>query len=173
MKRGIGIKIVGKLRAFFMKYKFEIGKKNTFGKSVKLFGPRKTIFTGERVMIYRGTELCSNKGNPIKVGSDSFINQRCIVRPNVEIGDHVSIGPMTSIITDSHEIGSSKRRAGKSNYNKTTIENGCWIGASVTILGGVTIGSGSIVAAGAVVTKSVPENALVAGVPAQVIRYLN
>lgn len=173
MKRGIGIKIVGKLRAFFMKYKFEIGKKNSFGKSVKFSGPRNTVTTGERVMIYRGTELCSNKGNPIKVGSDSFINQRCIVRPNVEIGTHVSIGPMTSIITDSHEIGTAARRAGKSSYPKIFIGDGCWIGASVTILGGVNIGSGSVVAAGSVVTKNVPANSLVAGVPARVIRYLD
>lgn len=173
MKRGISINVTGRLRALFNKIRFLIGSKNTFGKSVKLAGPRNTIITGDRVMIYRGTELCSNEGNPIRVGSDSFINQRCIVRPNVAIGTHVSIGPMTSIITDSHEMGSSKRRAGKSTYNKIIIKNGCWIGASVTILGGVTVGAGSVVAAGAVVTKDVPENAIVAGVPARVIRYLD
>ncbi len=66
-----------------------------------------------------------------------------------------------------------RRRAGRSIAAPVVIEPGSWIGARATILGGVTIGEGAVVAAGAVVTRSVPPDTLVGGVPATVIRELD
>ena len=69
-------------------------------------------------------------------------------------------------MTGSHQTGPSERRAGAGTAKEIVVESGCWIGARVLVLGGVTIGAGSIVAAGAVVTRDVAPNTLVAGVPA-------
>ena len=87
-------------------------------------------------------------------------------------GSNVNIGPFTKLISDSHELGGPSRRAGKFFADPIVVGDGAWIGASVTVLGGVTIGAGAVVAAGAVVTRDVPANALVAGVPAKVIKHL-
>jgi acetyltransferase-like isoleucine patch superfamily enzyme len=82
------------------------------------------------------------------------------------------IGPNVNIITAAHPLQPSKRRAyveGK----PIVIETNVWIATAATILGGVTVGENSVVGAGAVVTKDVPANSFVAGVPARVIRPLD
>ena len=109
---------------------------------------------------------------PVQIGNNVYLNYNVDVRKNTFIGDNVNIGPNTLIISDSHEIGNKFKRAGKSTFKDIIIQDGCWIGANVTILGGVTIGNGSIIAAGSVVTKDVSLNTLVGGVPAKVIRKL-
>ena len=91
----------------------------------------------------------------------------------VRIKDRCDVGPGVEFVTGGHEIGTTQRRAGKGTAEAIVIEAGCWIGAKALILGGVTIGMGSIVAAGAVVTENVPPNTLVAGVPARTKRELN
>lgn len=123
---------------------------------------------GKKNRICKG---CKFNG-PVQIGNNVYLNYNVDVRQNTSIGDNVIIGPNTLIISDSHEIGNQLKRAGKSTFKNIRIQNGCWIGANVTILGGITVGDGSIVAAGAVVTKDVPPNTLVAGVPAKVIREL-
>lgn len=81
------------------------------------------------------------------------------------------IGPNVSIITSGHPLEPSRRRDGVTAA-PIVIERNVWIAAGATIIGGVTVGENSVVAAGAVVTKDVPPNSLVAGVPAKVIRML-
>lgn len=71
-----------------------------------------------------------------------------------------------------HEIGSQEKRAGAQKYEPIKIGDGCWIGANSTILGGVTIGAGSVVAAGAVVVRDIEENCVYAGVPARKVKEL-
>jgi acetyltransferase-like isoleucine patch superfamily enzyme len=83
----------------------------------------------------------------------------------------VLIGPNVSIITSGHPLEPSQRRAGVTAV-PIVIERNVWIAAGATIIGGVTVGENSVVAAGAVVTRDVPANSLVAGVPAKVIRSL-
>ena len=91
----------------------------------------------------------------------------------VTIGDRVSIGPGVKIFTGTHTLGpGSNRRHHKLISMAVTIEDGCWIGLGASILPGVTIGRGSVVSAGAVVTESVPPNSYVAGNPARVVRSL-
>lgn len=90
----------------------------------------------------------------------------------VTIGDWVRIGHNVSLLTISHEIGPVWFRAGKSEFGPIRIGNGVWIASRVTILPGVSIGEGSVVAAGSLVTRDVPANTLVAGVPARAMRTL-
>ena len=90
----------------------------------------------------------------------------------IRIGTDCDIAPQVMFVTGSHAIGNDMRRAGEGKSAPIIIGNGCWLGARVTVLGGVTIGSGAIVAAGALVTRDVPPHTLVGGVPARFIRSL-
>jgi acetyltransferase-like isoleucine patch superfamily enzyme len=76
------------------------------------------------------------------------------------------------LITGAHQIGDEYQRARDLNPEPINIEEGVWLGARCIILPGVTVGRGAVVAAGAIVTKDVPPNKLVAGVPAKVIKSL-
>jgi maltose O-acetyltransferase len=111
----------------------------------------------------------------LAVGCDTRFNIGCILDlyGYIKIGDHVSFGPQVLILTGEHEIGDSERRIGALSQATVTIGDGCWIGARATILPGVTISAGSVVAAGAVVTHDVPPNTVVGGVPAKVLRTLD
>lgn len=112
-------------------------------------------------------------GRDLRVGRKVFINQCCTIydMSGVHIGDDVMIGPNVSIITTGHALKPSERRA-YVEAKPIVIENGVWIAAGATIIGGVTIGENSVIAAGSVVTRDVPANSMAAGVPARVIRSL-
>jgi maltose O-acetyltransferase len=90
----------------------------------------------------------------------------------ITFGDLVAVGQQAMLLTTSHEMGPPGRRAAAAYTRPIVIESGVWLGARCMILPGVTIGAGAVVAAGAVVTKNVPPNALVGGVPARVLREL-
>jgi maltose O-acetyltransferase len=112
----------------------------------------------------------------VEVGANSWVGLDVVfysqVGSTIRIGADCDIGPANIFVTGSHLIGDRFRRAGIGRSAPITIGNGCWLGARVTVLGGVTIGEGAIVAAGAVVTSDVPSNTLVGGVPARIIRSL-
>jgi len=113
-------------------------------------------------------------GNEIRIGRNVFINQNCTFYDlgGLDIGDDVMIGPNVSIITTGHPLDPSQRRSvtiGK----PIVIERNVWIAVGAIIIGGVTIGKNSVVAAGSVVTKNVPPNTLVGGNPARVIRSIS
>lgn len=112
-------------------------------------------------------------GLEIRVGQRVFINQNCTLYDfaAIDIGDDVMIGPNVSLLTEGHPVAPSQRRAcvvGK----PIVIERNVWIAAGATIIGGVTVGENSVVAAGSVVTRDVPPNTLVGGNPARVIRAI-
>lgn len=110
----------------------------------------------------------------LRIGRDCWINvaARFDLSATVEIGDRVAIGQEALILTNSHEIGPSESRAGRLANRTVRIGDGTWLGARVVVLPGVTIGAGAIVAAGSVVTRDVPADILVAGVPAVPVRDL-
>jgi len=112
-------------------------------------------------------------GENIRVGRNVFINQNCTIYDlgGVAIADDVMIGPNVNIITSGHPLEPSQRRAGVT-AKPIAIERNVWIAAGATIIGGVTVGENSVVAAGAVVTRDVPPNTLVGGNPARVIRSI-
>ena len=110
------------------------------------------------------------------IGEATWLSPRVIfyTHPDaqIKIGSRCDIGHGVEFIPGSHLIGTSSRRAGKGTAKPIEIGDGCWIGAKSVILGGVRIGVGSFVAAGSVVTRNVPDNVMVAGVPARIKRDL-
>lgn len=111
----------------------------------------------------------------LTVGEGCWINMGCFLNLGapISIGNSVAIGQQVMILTDTHAIGDPMRRAGALQAAPVQIEDGAWLGARCTILPGVTIGKGAVVAAGAVVTKSVPPHVLVGGTPARILRELS
>ena len=112
-------------------------------------------------------------GADTRIGRNVFINQNCTLYDlgGIDIGDDVMIGPNVSLITSGHPIEPSRRQA-FTIAKPIVIERNVWIAAGATIIGGVTVGENSVVAAGSVVTKNVPPNTLVGGNPARVIRLI-
>lgn len=114
-------------------------------------------------------------GWDVTVGRGTFINRGVYFDLNspVSIGDRVHIANHVRFITSNHEISDRSQRAGRIVSAPISVGNGAWIGANAVILPGVRVGEGSIVAAGAVVTRDVPDDVLVGGVPARIIRSLS
>ncbi|WP_409022221.1 DapH/DapD/GlmU-related protein [Dellaglioa sp. P0083] len=112
-------------------------------------------------------------GKHISFGKNIFINQNVtfIDLGGIVIEDDVLIGPMSRIITVNHLTDPKKRRG--LLVQPVRIKRNVWVGANVTILPGVTIGENSIIAADSTVTKDIPENCIVAGTPAKVIKKIN
>tara|TARA_B100001939_G_scaffold347979_1_gene371780 strand:+ start:19039 stop:19575 length:537 start_codon:yes stop_codon:yes gene_type:complete len=109
----------------------------------------------------------------IRVGNNSEFGQHCLIHADVTIGDDVIMGPNVKIYSRNHIMTSVEepiRTQGKET-KPTVIGNDVWIGANVIILPGVTVHDHAVIAAGAIVTKDVPEFAVVGGNPAKVIKY--
>jgi acetyltransferase-like isoleucine patch superfamily enzyme len=113
-------------------------------------------------------------GFHIEVGENFFANYNFIVLDGnyVRIGNNVWIAPNVGIYAAGHPLDMEDRIAGWEYAHPVTIGDNVWIGGSVSIIGGVTIGENSVVAAGSVVVRDVPPNTLVAGNPARVIRTI-
>jgi acetyltransferase-like isoleucine patch superfamily enzyme len=111
-------------------------------------------------------------GIDTRIGRNVFVNQNCTFYDlgGLDIADDVMIGPNVSLITSGHPVEPSRRR--DTIAKPIAIERNVWIATGATIIGGVTVGENSVVAAGAVVTKDVPPNTLVGGNPARVIRSI-
>ncbi len=113
--------------------------------------------------------ICSD----LIAGPYSFVGPRAQICPNVQIGAYTMLGPDVMIIGGDHlfdKPGTPIIFSGRPAMPQTTIGADCWLGARSTIIAGVSIGDGAIVAAGAVVTRDVEENTIVAGMPARTIR---
>lgn len=110
----------------------------------------------------------------LTIGQRCWFNVGCFfdLGASITIGDQVAFGHHVVVLTGSHEVGPPAQRAARLYTKPVTIGNGAWLGARCTILPGVTIGAGAIVAAGAVVNRDVPPNTLVAGIPARVVKSL-
>ena len=108
----------------------------------------------------------------ISIGAFSFVNRDCMIESGVQIGNWVQVAQGVRMITTTHEVEGSGHRAGAIRHERVSIEDGAWLGASVTVLPGVVIGRGCIVAAGAVVTKDCAPDGLYAGVPARRVKDL-
>ncbi|RXZ78249.1 acyltransferase [Paenibacillaceae bacterium] len=110
----------------------------------------------------------------LHVGKRSFINYGCYFEnlAHVKIGNGCSIAMEVMFCTASHLIGAPDQRAGEVDAKPIIVGNGTWIGTRSTILGGVTIGEGCIIAANSLVNKDCEPNSIYAGVPARKIRQL-
>ena len=115
------------------------------------------------------TPFICDFGNRVKFGKGVFINHSAILSASggIEFEDGSMAAPGLRIATINHDMN---ERHAIYTYGKVTVKKNAWIGMNVTICPGVTIGEYAVVAAGAVVTRDVPDYAVVGGVPAKVIR---
>lgn len=125
---------------------------------------------GKHVNIEHGAFFAS--GKDITIGNHSGLGIGCRVAGPLEIGDDVMMAPGVTIVTQNHETSDLTRpmRLQTAPKYKVTIGNDVWIGANVIILPGITVGNGAIIAGGAVVTKDVPDYAVVGGNPARILK---
>jgi len=128
----------------------------------KIIDPSTTLFT----------PLYTNLGAFTTIGKNVFINHACsfLDLGGITIEDNVLIGPRVNIVTESHPLDPEDRKALMTK--PVTIKRGAWIGAAATILPGVTVGENAVVAAGSVVSRDVPPNAVVAGIPAKILKSI-
>lgn len=112
-------------------------------------------------------------GRNIEIGEECFLNMGCtfIDDVKIKIGNKVAFGPGVTIATVGHPIHPDYRRL--MYGSPVTIEENCWIGANTTICPGITIGKNSVIGAGSVVTKDIPENSVAVGNPCKVIRKIS
>ncbi|MBS2025561.1 MAG: acyltransferase [Deltaproteobacteria bacterium] len=110
----------------------------------------------------------------LSIGENCVVNGPAFVDLSaaVTLGDRVSVGHHTIFVTADHDIGPAHFRSGPVKPRPIRIGNGCLIGARVTILPGVSIGEGAVIAPGAMVGADVPANKLAAGSPARVVKSL-
>lgn len=111
-------------------------------------------------------------GKNITVGKNVFINACCHFQDHggVSLGDGCQIGHNVVFATLNHGLAPEDRQT--TYPAPITLGKNVWVGSNSTILQGVTIGDNAVIAAGAVVTKDVPENTIVGGVPARIIRKI-
>lgn len=127
---------------------------------------------GKRCTIYPDVWIFPGKG--LNIGNDVDLALGVIITTNggVFIGDRVLIGYRAQILSANHRIPENRKSIFAAGHvtKKVSIGDDCWIGANSIILPGVTIGEGAVVAAGSIVTKDIPPFAIVAGIPAKIIR---
>ena len=140
---------------------------------------RKGVSIGSNVTIRKNTIIdCTGVirelGEGLTIGNNVGISQNAFiqVRGMVEIGSNIMFGPGVSIFSENHDYSDAQKLFIEQPVNRKGVKlcDNIWVGANSTILDGVTIGEGVIIAAGSVVTKDVPPNCIVGGVPAKIIK---
>ena len=113
-------------------------------------------------------------GYNIELGENFYSNHNLVILDcaMVKFGDNVFIGPNCGFYTAEHPLDAETRNKGLEFAKPIIVGNNVWIGGGVHIVSGVTIGNNVVIAAGAVVTKDIPDNCVVAGVPAKVIKKI-
>ena len=113
-------------------------------------------------------------GCHFKVGKNFYANHGCTILDcaMITVGDNCLLAPHVVISSAGHPLNAKRRAAGDEFAKPIVIGDNCWIGASVTICPGVTIGNDVVIGAGAVVTKDIPDSCVVAGVPARILRTI-
>lgn len=177
------INVMCKLSSFlpksFRSYLFQLFrmKKGKSGLAIRyILMKTLAIQCGDNVSIHPGVYIL--KPDNLKIGNNVSIHPMCYIDAtgHITIGNDVSIAHGVTIMSTSH-MYTEKGIPIKDQpitYEKTTIDNDIWIGAKATILAGISISKGSVIAAGAVVTKSLTmDNIIVAGVPATTLKFRN
>ncbi|RFU22105.1 acyltransferase [Geodermatophilus marinus] len=110
----------------------------------------------------------------VAIGPGSYINRECFFDGSapIRIGRNCSLAMRVVVATGTHRIGGGDRRSGELLARQVSIGDGCWVGACVVLLPGVTVGEGCVIAAGSVVTEDCAPHGLYAGVPARRVKDL-
>lgn len=112
----------------------------------------------------------------VTIGADTWVGAGCHLSSTrtaaVQIGERCDIGPGVFFVTGSHELGGESRRAGAGSSESISVGDGTWIGARATFTAGASVGSGCVVGAGALVREKFPDNVMLVGVPARILRHL-
>lgn len=113
-------------------------------------------------------------GINITIGNNFYTNHNCTILDGAKVifGDNVFIGPNCVFSTSGHPIDSVQRSEGLEIAFPITVGSDVWIGANVSVLPGVSIGNNTIIGAGSVVNKNIPDGVIAAGIPCKVIRKI-
>ncbi|WP_417291346.1 sugar O-acetyltransferase [Corallibacter sp.] len=133
------------------------------------------IFKNADENLYVEPPFHCDYGSNIIAGKNLFMNFNCCILDvaKVTIGDNCMFGPHVQIYTATHPLEFKSRNSGKEYALPITIGNNVWIGGNATICPGVTLGNNVVVGSGAVVTKSFPDDVVIAGNPAKIIKTIN
>ena len=128
--------------------------------------------TGKNILVE--SNFNCDYGYNIEVGENFYMNHNCVILDGakVEFGDNVFIAPNCVFSTAGHAIDSEQRGRGLEIALPITVGDDVWIGANVSVLPGVTIGSNTIIGAGSVVNKDIPEGVIAVGNPCKVMRKI-
>lgn len=121
-----------------------------------------------------GKHCTFSSKNKIEIGNNFYMGNNCHLASNIVIGNDVMFASYVSCVGGDHKIDNINclmNKSGRDILKTTIIEDNVWVGHGAIILHGITIKSGSVIAAGCVVTKDIPENAIYGGNPAKLIRY--
>jgi acetyltransferase-like isoleucine patch superfamily enzyme len=173
--RTLGEIAAGRLRARLAAFRgAQVGAKTRIGPNARIDRPW-TLSLGVRCEIEAGVWFKVVADDAVcRVGDFAFFGRgaELDIAQRVEIGDRVMIAPGTFITDHQHQIFAEEGIGDQGCRSAPVIiEAGAWLGAHCVVLPGVRIGRGAVVGAGAIVTRDVPPEAIVAGIPARVLRY--
>lgn len=143
-----------------------------FPKKLRYFSAKHLLDRcGTNVNIEKGADFGTGKG--IAIGNNSGIGVNAYIRGPLEIGNDVMMAPDVMVLTHNHKYQDLSMPMWQQGHEekKVTIGNDVWIGTRVIVLPGIKIGNGAIIAAGSIVTKEVPDFAIVGGNPARIIKF--
>ncbi len=147
------------------------------GTCIDAKGQNNKVVIGEAVLLNRSVEISGLDNTTIEIGEHTFINSHCsLVGPgHIKIGNNCLFGPRVALIAVNHQFTDLKTpiRLQGHTAKGITIEDDCWLGYGVVVVDGITIGRGSVIGAGAVITKDIPPFSIAVGVPAKVIGNRN
>lgn len=166
--------ILNYLRHFIQKFRLgKCGKNIFFDKNIELMRNPKNIFLEENIYIKEGTKICAcNDKATVEIGKNTSIgyNNFIFASNKITIGNNCMIAPFVYIVDSNHGMDRGIPMNQQDNVTAPIkIGSDVWIGAHSTVLKGVTIGDGAIIAAGSVVTKDVDSYSIVGGIPAKKI----
>lgn len=139
---------------------------------IRCNGKKSKIKIEASAKLDRGVDIKTHRGGMIQIGANAYIGPyTCLSGDSIKIGKNCLIASHSSIYANNHIFADPSRPIKKQGhtYQGIVIEDDCWLGSGVRIVDGVTIGRGSVVGAGAVVTKNIPPYSVAVGVPAKVV----
>lgn len=154
----------------------QLANKVFLGEDVVIYGRNQpgSVELGEKSCLHRGTIIETSEGGAVAIGANSHIQPSCQLsahKGSIRIGNNCQLAPKCGLYPYNHgtEAGTPMRDQPLTSGGDIDIGDDVWLGFGVIVLENVKIGSGAVVAAGALVRQDVPPNSIVAGVPARVV----